>query len=184
MSDLTHIQAELNAPKNQFNGFGKYKYRNCEDIQSALKPLLLTYSCALTISDSVEVHSERVYMVATATFTDSTGKITEVKAFARESDVKKGMSSEQVSGSASSYARKYCLGGLFLIDDQKDPDSMKPPEPQQPMPAKKEVTPENSQMWTNAKNAYLRDGNFNKVLERANISQENQLKIINECSNV
>lgn len=122
-SDLTSIQNELNAPKNQYNSFGKYSYRNCEDIQSALKPLLKKYGCKLTITDSIEVHGDRVYLVATVRFYDHLNQVTESKAYARESDSKKGMSSEQVSGSASSYARKYALGGMFLIDDQKDPDS-------------------------------------------------------------
>lgn len=122
-NDLTLIQSELNAPKNQHNAFGNYSYRNVEDIQNALKPLLVNFGCKMSISDNIEFIGDRVYLVATVTFIDSNGDITTNKSFAREGENRKGMTSEQLTGSASSYARKYALGGLFLIDDQKDPDS-------------------------------------------------------------
>lgn len=120
--DLTLIQNELNCPKSQYNTFGKYNYRNAEDIQTGVKPLLEKYGCTLIITDSIEDHGGRIYMVAEVKLYDSKGASFTTKAYARESESKKGMSSEQVSGSASSYARKYALGGMFLIDDQKDAD--------------------------------------------------------------
>ena len=122
-SGLTLIQAELKAPKNQFNSLGKYNYRSCEDILEAVKPLLKKYSCQCYLTDSVEAVLDRVYVSATAIFVDQDGNKTEVKAYAREASVKKGMSDEQVTGSASSYARKYSLNGLYLIDDTKDADT-------------------------------------------------------------
>ena len=121
MGKLTEIQQNLKAPKNQFNDFGKYKYRSCEDILEAVKPLL--NGCLLTISDEVVEVGGRVYIRATVTFSDGSDKIN-VTAYAREAEIKKGMDESQITGSASSYARKYALNGLFLIDDTKDADTM------------------------------------------------------------
>lgn len=120
---LSKIQAELKAPKNQFNGFGKYNYRSCEDILEGVKPLLSKYNSTLTLSDDIVQVSDRIYVKATATFKDSEGNETQTTAFARESEEKKGMDASQVTGSSSSYARKYALNGLFCIDDTKDADS-------------------------------------------------------------
>lgn len=121
---LSAIQTELKAPKGQYNSFGKYKYRSCEDILESVKPLLKKYNTLLTISDSLEVAGERYYIKATATFQDvETDGIIENTAYARESAEKKGMDDSQVTGTASSYARKYALNGLFLIDDTKDADT-------------------------------------------------------------
>lgn len=121
---LLAVQAELKAPKGQYNSFGKYKYRSCEDILEAVKPLLLKNKATLHISDSVVMIGERFYLQATATFTDvESGESVECKAFANESESHKGMTAEQITGTASSYARKYCLNGLFLIDDTKDADT-------------------------------------------------------------
>jgi hypothetical protein len=123
MEKLILIQSELKAPKAQFNKFGNYAYRNAEDILEALKPLLKKYNCLLTISDWVQhIGENRIYVQATATFTDDEGKTIEVTALARESESKKGMDEAQITGAASSYARKYALNGLFLIDDTKDAD--------------------------------------------------------------
>lgn len=121
MSKLGDIQKTLKAPKNQFNNFGKYKYRNCEDILEALKPLLV--GCTLVISDEIINIGNRFYVKATVAFMDDEGVVTKVSAFAREEESKKGMDGSQVTGAASSYARKYALNGLFLIDDTKDADS-------------------------------------------------------------
>ncbi len=117
------IQSELNAPKNQYNNFGKYHYRNLEDICSALKPLLEANNAALYISDEIEVVGDRYYVKATSMLiiNDSVFQNT---AYAREEESKKGMDGSQITGSSSSYARKYSLNGLFLIDDTKDADSM------------------------------------------------------------
>lgn len=125
MNKLTQIQSELKAPKNQYNSFGKYKYRNCEDILEAVKPLLAKYDCKLIITDEVINIGDRYYIKATAKFKSEDG-VVEVSAMAREEESKKGMDGSQVSGAASSYARKYCLNGLFLIDDTKDADSEAP----------------------------------------------------------
>lgn len=123
MKELIEIQSELNAPKNQRNTFGNYNYRSCEDILEAVKPLLLKQKCVLTISDEVVEVGGRVYVKATATLTNSEGKQTATTAYAREADSRKGMDPAQLSGATSSYSRKYCLGGLFCIDDTKDADA-------------------------------------------------------------
>ena len=122
---LVNIQAELKAPKNQVNSFGKYKYRSAEDIIEAVKPILFKYQTALLISDEIVQVADRVYVKATAMLIDETNEELPVKVYgwAREEEVKKGMDAAQITGSASSYARKYALNGLFAIDDTKDADS-------------------------------------------------------------
>lgn len=122
MEALRYIQGALKAPKAQRNGFGNYNYRSCEDILEAVKPLLTDVGAMVTISDSIEAVGGRVYIKATATI--KCGEEQEsVTAYARESETKKGMDEAQITGSASSYARKYSLNGLFLIDDTKDADT-------------------------------------------------------------
>lgn len=118
--ELSRIQKELKAPKSQFNSFGKYNYRNCEDILEALKPCL--GECWVTLSDEITQVGERLYVKTTARISLGDQSI-EVSAFAREADSKKGMDDSQVTGAASSYARKYALNGLFAIDDTKDSDT-------------------------------------------------------------
>ena len=121
---LAAVQRELKAPKGQFNSFGKSKYRSCEDILEALKPVLSKNGCAVVLSDSVEQVGDRFYICATATITDyETHEQVHNTAFAREDADKKGMDGSQITGTASSYARKYALNGLFLIDDTKDADT-------------------------------------------------------------
>ena len=122
MQKLINIQKKLKAPKGNFNKFGNYKYRSCEDILEAVKPLLAEEGCTLTLSDDIMMVGDRFYVRATATITDGTEKF-EVSAFAREEETKKGMDGSQITGTASSYARKYALNGLFLIDDTKDADT-------------------------------------------------------------
>lgn len=119
---LLIIQSKLKAPKNQYNDFNKFYYRSAEDILEALKPLLKEVGCTLTISDEIVVVAERVYVKAIATLSDGKDNIS-TTAFAREEESKKGMDVAQITGAASSYARKYALNGLFCIDDTKDPDS-------------------------------------------------------------
>lgn len=121
---LLNIQTELKAPKGQYNSYGGYKYRSCEDILEAVKPLLKANKCVLTITDGLEQIGERYYIRAAATITDAEGdeSYTNV-AYAREEETKKGMDGAQITGTASSYARKYALNGLFLIDDTKDTDT-------------------------------------------------------------
>jgi hypothetical protein len=138
---LQAVQRELKAPKGQYNSFGKYKYRSCEDIVEAVKPLLNEHGLILTMSDDVvefgnyahkkttgndvvEISGSRIYIKATATVIDVvTGDKIEVTAMAREPEEKKGMDCSQITGTASSYARKYALNGLFAIDDTKDADT-------------------------------------------------------------
>ena len=120
---LQLIQAELKAPKGQTNDFGKYKYRSCEDILEAVKPLLKKHDCVLTLSDEMIEVGGRVYVKATANFVHVGKGMIEVTACAREAETKKGMDDAQITGAASSYARKYALNGLFCIDDTKDADA-------------------------------------------------------------
>ena len=121
---LLKIQTELKAPKNQFNSFGKYNYRSCEDILEGLKPLLDEYKATLIIADEIVQIGERYYVKATATLQDVESKeYIHTVAYAREDESKKGMDLAQVTGSTSSYARKYALNGLFAIDDTKDSDA-------------------------------------------------------------
>ena len=163
---LMHIQAELKAPKNLRNNFGGYNYRNAESILEALKPLLAKYGATVTITDTIEDIGGRIYVKATASIYDITANVStainhegitissresiEVNAYAREAETKKGMDEAQITGATSSYARKYALNGLFLLDDTEDVDSeayQKPvqqtaqkkpaPKPAQPKEVKK-----------------------------------------------
>lgn len=119
---LQQIQTELKAPKSQYNDFGKYHYRNCEDIFEALKPILAKHKATVILSDDVKQIGERYYIEATAHLYVG-GESIAVKALAREDETKKGMDGSQITGAASSYARKYALNGLFAIDDTKDADT-------------------------------------------------------------
>ncbi len=121
---LQGIQSSLKAPKGQTNKFGGYRYRSAEDILEALKPLLGEWGCSLVIQDEMVEVGGRVYVKATANLIDNeTESVLSTSAFAREAEAKKGMDDAQITGSASSYARKYALNGLFAIDDTKDPDA-------------------------------------------------------------
>ncbi len=152
MKELIAIQSTLNAPKGQYNSFGKYKYRSCEDILAAVKPLLNKFGCILILSDEIKevgspytyvtkddkkgasssFNGTRVYVEATATIINPEGEKISVKASAREEVAKAGMDASQITGSASSYARKYALNGLFAIDDTKDADTMDNTQMHQP----------------------------------------------------
>lgn len=120
---LLDIQAKLKAPKGQTNNFGHYKYRSAEDILEAVKPLLKDNGCFLTISDDIVMVGSRIYVKATITLSKN-GETIQTTAFARESESKSGMDASQITGAASSYARKYALNGLFCIDDTKDADAL------------------------------------------------------------
>lgn len=119
---LKVVQSKLNAPKGRKNSFGGYNYRSCEDICNAVKPLLAEVNASVTLTDDIVMVGERIYVKATAVFKAGDESVV-VTAFAREEKEKKGMDAAQVTGAASSYARKYALNGLFLIDDVKDPDT-------------------------------------------------------------
>lgn len=132
---LAKVQRELKAPKYRMNKFGGYAYRSCEDIMEAIKPCMPA-GCVVTVSDEITAVADRVYVKATARFTDGEATV-EVTAFAREADARKGMDDSQVTGSASSYARKFALNGLFMIDDNKDADADHPPAEKQEAKGKK-----------------------------------------------
>ena len=124
MEKLIKIQSDLKAPKGNYNSFGKFRYRSCEDILEAVKPLLAREKCMLTMTDEVVAITDKVYIKATATIIDLDNKVhCSASAYARESENKKGMDESQMTGTASSYARKYALNGLFLIDDTTDADT-------------------------------------------------------------
>lgn len=166
---LMKIQTEIKAPKNLYNSFGKYKYRNAEGICEAVKPYLVANKCALTLSDEIYVCSDRVYVKANATIIDiENGETISVSALAREAEEKKGMDDSQITGTASSYARKYALNGLFLLDDTKDADS---DEYKQTIDAKNEI--ENVE---NAKINSVKVKVIEDVLKQKNIPIENILK--------
>tara|TARA_Y100000310_G_scaffold311416_1_gene357667 strand:- start:393 stop:965 length:573 start_codon:yes stop_codon:yes gene_type:complete len=120
---LNYIQVNLNAPKNLHNSFGNYKYRNLEGIFEGLKPLLKETGCIVTISDSIEMLGDRYYIKAVASIYKGNDSIT-CHGWARETELRKGMDESQITGSTSSYARKYAMNGLFAIDDVQDADTM------------------------------------------------------------
>lgn len=123
MKELITIQSTLKAPKSQFNAFGNYKYRKVEDILEAVKPIMSNLGCTLVMTDDIEMVGNRIYVKATATLKNSKGEIEITTGYAREEENKKGMDGSQITGAASSYARKYALNGLFAIDDNADSDT-------------------------------------------------------------
>lgn len=123
MKELITIQSTLKAPKSQFNVFGNYKYRKVEDILEAVKPIMSNLGCTLVMTDDIEMVGNRIYVKATATLKNSKGEIEITTGYAREEETKKGMDGSQITGAASSYARKYALNGLFAIDDNADSDT-------------------------------------------------------------
>lgn len=129
LQKLLKIQAELKAPKNQYNKFGEFYYRSCEDILSAAKPLCIREGILLYVTDEVKMIGERYYVKATASVTDGENTIFS-EAYARETESRPKMDAAQLTGSASSYARKYALNGLFCLDDTKDADALNTGEPQ------------------------------------------------------
>ena len=140
---LSAVQRELKAPKGQRNSYGGYNYRSCEDILEAVKPLTSNFGLILVISDEIEQVGERYYIKATATLSDSTGSYVSNTAYAREELTRKGMDASQITGAASSYARKYALNGLFAIDDTKNADDTnkgqdEPKQPKEPTKAQDE----------------------------------------------
>lgn len=174
---LSRIQAELKAPKNLFNKFGNYSYRNVEGIQEALKPYETKFGVMTILSDSIEEINGRVYVKATATIFDTeSGESIEVSAYAREAESKKGMDEAQLTGATSSYARKYALNGLFLLDDTKDADSEEyqtqgKQEPKKATPKKEtEVKPLSEKELQFLTQRYKGE-NLNKLLEYYHIEK-------------
>ncbi len=139
---LRKVQLELKAPKSQYNSFGKYHYRNVEDILEAVKPLCDKHGLTLLVGDVIKQVGDRYYIDATASVFDDSGKFVEAHGFAREAQDKKGMDESQITGAASSYARKYALNGLFAIDDTKDADTDEHHNQQANAPAFKPRTPQ------------------------------------------
>lgn len=144
---LGAVQSELKAPKNQYNDFNNFYYRSAEDILEGVKPLLKREGLLLTIEDDVKQVGERYYIAATATVSDGKASLS-VTAYAREQADKKGMDASQLTGATSSYARKYALNGLFLIDDVKDADY---PMQEQPKKKTQQVTPTEPSLWEQTK---------------------------------
>lgn len=151
LKKLLEIQVELKAPKNQYNSFGNYSYRSCEDILEAVKPLCKKHGCVLTLTDAVKQVGDRYYIEATAILFDvETAEMISSTASAREPQTKKGSDESQITGAASSYARKYALNGLFDIDDTKDADGEEKPTTPAPKPTTpKPVTPAPSKPMNN-----------------------------------
>lgn len=166
---LLNIQRDLKAPKGQYNSFGKYSYRNAEDIMEALKPLLVDNNTICYCKDDYIEHiGERYYLVATIVFADvETDEEITVKARAREEENKKGMDGSQITGAASSYARKYALSGLFLIDDNKDADSdeyQQQNKQHQKRGQSNQQQPQNNQQPQQNQVRYVDNNQYNQIL--------------------
>lgn len=186
---LMNIQEELKAPKGQYNSFGKYKYRSCEDILEAVKPILVKNKCTLIIADSLENIGERYYVKATVKVIDiETGEAVENTAFAREEESRKGMNGDQLTGACSSYARKYALNGMFCIDDTKDSDTGKPDNSKERYSSQEDkVEPDKTKIGKAKKMILELVEDNDELLEKQlqmqgikclNDASENQLKII------
>lgn len=173
---LQNIQSRLKVEKKNYNDFGGYSYRSCEDILEAVKPLLVENNLALVMADEVEAVGERYYIKATATLYDTEGGATiAATAYAREAKEKKKMDDAQVTGSSSSYARKYALNGLFAIDDAKDSDFLNQEEN-----TARQQTRQNSQQGQQGRQNNQQGNNPNNILEstRREISQTLKVKKI------
>ena len=159
---LSAIQNELKAPKNQRNDFGDYNYRSCEDILESVKPICAKHKTVTVISDDVQIVGGRYYIKSTAKLIDiESSEQIETTAFAREEETKKKLDSSQITGSASSYARKYALNGLFCIDDTKDADAVNTHGKEKPLIA----TPEQKKILVK----YLSEEQQMKLMDKYNI---------------
>lgn len=177
---LSQIQSKLNAPKGQYNSFGKYNYRNCEDILQALKPILAEHKCHVSLSDEVVIVGNRFYIKATATITDSENNSFSTTAFAREAESKKGMDESQVTGSTSSYARKYALNGLFAIDDNKDADTLNNHADFTNQPVAQAAMQQGAQMGSVKQLPALSDERFNGAVQAVKNGQFDKLKLLTD----
>lgn len=177
---LSQIQSKLNAPKGQYNSFGKYNYRNCEDILQALKPILAEHKCHVSLSDEVVIVGNRFYIKATATITDSENNSFSTTAFAREAESKKGMDESQVTGSTSSYARKYALNGLFAIDDNKDADTLNNHADFTNQPVAQAAIQQGAQMGSVKQLPTLSDERFNGAVQAVKNGQFDKLKLLTD----
>jgi len=171
MENLVKIQAELKAPKNQRNNFGKYNYRSCEDILEALKPLLLKYNCTIHITDEVKEVCGLAFIESTVIFQDALGEM-KSKAQAGIDANRKGMDIAQSFGSSSSYARKYALNGMFLIDDTKDADATNTHGKGSTSTADKKWLNKDTPEFEKVKKYIAGGGNISKVEDKYKISKE------------
>ena len=186
MKELLQIQSELKAPKGQFNAYGKYKYRSCEDILEAVKPILKKCNCTLLLSDSLVYVGDRYYIKATATLINVEGKSISTESYAREEETKKGMDASQITGASSSYARKYALNGLLCIDDNKDSDTTNTGDnaPAAPAKASKEDNAEVEKAIAEINAAKSKDELINAIAKyKGNKSVINNLAFINAVNN-
>lgn len=182
---LAQLQANLNAPKNKRNNFGKYNYRTCEDILAAAKKVMPEGSAILLNDEIVEI-GERIYVKATASFHAGSETI-KTTALAREQETKKGMDEAQITGAASSYARKYALNGLLAIDDQdsQDPDSKQPQQPQQPQQFKPKPKPQPQPQPTftplqiQKLDKYLQGGEYDSAIMQI-LERENKTEVLRQ----
>lgn len=182
---ISQIQSNMKAHKGQYNSFGKYAYRSCEDILQAIKPYLLEHELVLSLSDSIELIGDRFYVKATATLTDDLGQSHTVTAYAREALSKKGMDESQITGATSSYARKYALNGLLCIDDTRDADATnqhgKDAAPAQQ--SRPKLTPENKMHWSRAVEVYKESRSFDRILAKMDLSEEHKKQLAAEADN-
>lgn len=168
---LMKIQGSLKAPKGQYNRFGNFNYRSCEDILEALKPLLVKYKALVTINDRLVQIGERYYVEACATLIDvEDGANVSVMAYAREAESKKGMDESQVTGATSSYARKYALNGLFAIDDNKDMDRLNNEEAEWNKEQKRQSNPKQEEI-VKAKNREKFEGQEQELIHMFDIAK-------------
>lgn len=178
---VVYVQSNLKAPKGQFNAFGKYKYRNCEDILEAVKPLLSEVGLILSLSDKVREIAGHPMVEATATLTDGVDKALTVTAQAGVDTSKKGMDLSQCYGTSSSYSRKYALNGLFLIDDTKDADATNDhgndKAVSKPAAEEKEWLNEGDANWAKAKKYIQGGGNIATLKTKYKISKTNEDKL-------
>lgn len=183
MKELIEIQSELKAPKNQYNDFGKYKYRSCEDILEALKPLLNKKNCTLFLSDEVKSIGDYTFIEAKAIIVNSEKESIYTTSQAGLQQKKKGMDIAQIYGASSSYARKYALNGLFLIDDTKDADTAKPSDAKQASATSKKIEKKwfnpGSKPWTAALEKKL---TIEVVKSHYKISKENETKYLEQLN--
>lgn len=172
---LNQVQSRMKAPKDLYNSFGKYKYRNAESILEAFKPYGKELGLVLMLNDTVEQIGNRIYIKATAVLHDiEDGSEVTVSAYARESETKKGMDDSQVTGATSSYARKYCLNGLFLLDDTKDADTDEyHKQTNQPDKKKQKITDVQAQALTNV--ILAKGQNVSEMLKKVNVKKVEDL---------
>ena len=178
MKQLIKIQSELKAPKNQRNNFGKYNYRSCEDILEAVKPLLSKYECTLTVSDEVKELGGMLFVEAIAIISDGENQV-HVKAQAGIDPNRKGMDIAQSFGSSSSYARKYALNGLFLIDDTKDADATNTHgKSSEPVKTDKPWLNENTPEFDKAKKYVAEGGDIKLILKKYSLSKATRAALL------